>query len=153
MFRVRKISVAHVEKGKRKGRKKTEEIKRNGNKKMLRERVIFILQMEWPSEDMRVDRKAYVHVVKPANYQVIARRLQEMQFHKWEVCIGTCMRDYLHIHAILHFLCRVLRELPIDVCCLSSNHPKSYSPSRTFNFFITTRDVTCQIVRNARNEI
>lgn len=42
---------------------------------MFRDRVIFILQIEWPSEDMRVDRKAYVHVVEPANYQVIARRL------------------------------------------------------------------------------
>lgn len=40
---------------------------------MFRDRVIFILQIEWPSEDMRVDRKA--HVVEPANYQVIARRL------------------------------------------------------------------------------
>lgn len=42
---------------------------------MLGDRVIFILQIEWPSEDMRVDGKAYVHVVEPANYQVIARRL------------------------------------------------------------------------------
>ena len=76
MFRIRKISIAHGGKENEKGREReTEEIKRNGNKKMLRERVIFILQMEWPSEDMRVDRKAYVHVVKPANYQVIARRL------------------------------------------------------------------------------
>lgn len=39
-----------------------------------------------------------------------------MQFHKWEVCIGTCMRDYLS-PAILYFLYRVLRELPIGVAC------------------------------------
>lgn len=89
---------------------------------MFGDRVIFILQIEWPSEDMRADRKAYVRVVVPANYQVIARRLQEMQFHKWEVCIGTCMRDYLS-PAILYFLYRVLRELVF--AHPSSNHPNS----------------------------
>lgn len=45
-----------------------------------------------------------------------------MQFHKWEVCIGTCMRDYLS-PAILYFLYRVLRELVF--AHPSSNHPNS----------------------------